>query len=65
MLRDGLDGLVVPSEDSAALASAIERLAGSAAAREAMGASARKRFFESFTIDKLGDRLLELIRVRL
>lgn len=65
MLRDGLDGLVVPSEDSAALASAIERLAGSAAAREAMGASARKRFFDSFTIDKLGDRLLELIRARL
>ncbi len=64
MLRDGVDGLVVPSEDGAALAAAIERLAADASLRAAMGASARQRFFEHFTIDRLGDRLLEMVAQR-
>lgn len=64
MLRDGVDGLVVPSEDSAALATAIERLTANAEARQAMGTAARQRFFESFTIDKLGDRLLQIVAQR-
>jgi glycosyltransferase involved in cell wall biosynthesis len=64
MLRDGVDGLIVPAEDSVALAKAIERLATDAQARQAMGTAARQRFFESFTIDKLGDRLLEIIAQR-
>lgn len=65
MLRDGVDGIVVPPEDSAALAEAITRLIGSAQTRQAMGESGRQRFFHLYTVDKLGDRLLELIDQRL
>jgi glycosyltransferase involved in cell wall biosynthesis len=64
MLREGVDGLVVPAEDSAALAAAIERLVDGAERRQAMGCAARQRFFECFTIDRLGDRLLEIVAQR-
>lgn len=61
MIRDGIDGLVVPPEDPAALAAAIERLAADRGLLRRMGESARARFFEQFTIERFGDRLLALI----
>lgn len=42
IIRDGIDGLLVPSEDVAPLASAMERLIGNAALRREMGVRARE-----------------------
>jgi glycosyltransferase involved in cell wall biosynthesis len=39
LVRDGVDGVIVPSGDSAALARAIERLAGDPRLRERLGAA--------------------------
>ncbi len=41
IVRDGVTGLLVPARDAAALATALERLAGDAASRRRMGAAAR------------------------
>jgi L-malate glycosyltransferase len=43
LVRDGVDGLLVPSNSPAQLAAAIARLAGDAALRLNLGASARSR----------------------
>lgn len=65
MVRDGIDGLVVPPEDSAALAAAIERLAADPALRQRLGRSAQQRFEADLRIDIFGDQLLTLIDKRL
>jgi len=43
IITDGIDGLLIPHEDPAALAAAIGRLLGDAALREKLGAAARER----------------------
>lgn len=48
-VRDGVEGLVVPPDDAAALADAIGRLAGDAALRRRMGRAARARLLDGFT----------------
>lgn len=65
MIRDGIDGLVVPPLDAQALAEAIAALMQDRARCEAMGQAARQHYLEAFTIDRLGDRLLALIEPRL
>ena len=40
IVRDGVDGLLVPTEDVAALAAALDRLMGDPALRRALGAQA-------------------------
>jgi glycosyltransferase involved in cell wall biosynthesis len=65
MIRDGIDGLVVPPLDAQALADAIATLMQDPARGEGMGRAARQRFQDAFTIDRLGDRLLALIEPRL
>jgi glycosyltransferase involved in cell wall biosynthesis len=49
IVRAGEEGLHVPAGDPAALADAIARLAGDAAARQRMGASARARVVERYS----------------
>jgi glycosyltransferase involved in cell wall biosynthesis len=48
---DGVSGLLVPPSDAAALAGALERLAGDAALRQSMGASARSAFERRFRLE--------------
>ena len=50
VVRDGIDGMIVPPSDSAALADALARLVGDIALRERMGAAARERVLSGFTI---------------
>lgn len=50
VVRDGIDGLIVPPSDAAALADALARLASDAALRQRMGAAARERVLSGFTI---------------
>jgi glycosyltransferase involved in cell wall biosynthesis len=65
MIRDGIDGLVVAPEDVQALATAITRMASDASDRERMGQAARQRFVETLTIERMAERLLDLIDSRL
>lgn len=50
---DGETGLVVAAEDPAALAGALERLAGDRDLRERMGRAGRRRAHERFTVDRM------------
>jgi glycosyltransferase involved in cell wall biosynthesis len=49
MIEDGVTGLLVPVGDTAALAAAIERLAGDAGMRRAMGRAGRERLAARFS----------------
>lgn len=60
VIRDGVDGLLPPPGDSAALATAILQLAGSAPLREAMGAAGRARFLQHFTAERMAAHSLPL-----
>ena len=62
---DGETGCVIPCNDTAALASAIERLYSSPELRRRMGAAARARMTSLFTWDHFRLRLLEAYRVAL
>jgi glycosyltransferase involved in cell wall biosynthesis len=52
IIEDGKNGLLVPSEDVTALAQAISRLSSSSELRASLGAAARKRIEERFTIER-------------
>lgn len=56
VVRDGVDGYVVPIRDGEAIADAIARLAGNPALRAEMGRNARARAAE-FDLDNYGRRL--------
>ena len=49
LVRDGIEGVVVPNEDAAALARAFAALAADPARVAAMGAAARARVLDGFT----------------
>jgi glycosyltransferase involved in cell wall biosynthesis len=49
-VRDGVEGLIVPPADAAALAAALERLARDPEARRRMGQAARARVLDGYTI---------------
>jgi glycosyltransferase involved in cell wall biosynthesis len=46
LVRDGVDGLLVASDDVASMAAALRRLAGDAAERQRLGEAARARVTE-------------------
>jgi glycosyltransferase involved in cell wall biosynthesis len=48
-VRDGVEGLVVPARDAAALAAALERLARDLSLRLRLGAAARLRLLQGYT----------------
>ena len=51
-IHDGLNGLLVPSENSAALTSAIERCVQDRQLIERLGAAARRTYERHFTLDR-------------
>lgn len=60
ILQDGQNGLMIPAKDSAALAGAIERLAGDAALRRRLGQAGRQTVIERFTWDRCAEKILRL-----
>jgi glycosyltransferase involved in cell wall biosynthesis len=68
VVRDGEEGLLVKEADPAALAAAIERLAGDEPLRRRLGANARRRVVERYSWDKhcaqLETLLLRLVNER-
>jgi glycosyltransferase involved in cell wall biosynthesis len=60
VVRDGIDGFIVPISDAAAAAARLEQLAGDKELRMWMGANARQRASE-FTVAAYGKRLLTAI----
>jgi len=61
VVRDAVDGLLVPVGDGAALGAAIVRLIGEAGLRAGLVAAARERVRE-FSIDRTVERTLEVYR---
>jgi glycosyltransferase involved in cell wall biosynthesis len=61
VVRDGVDGFIVPIRDSASIVDRIERLADEPDLWARMSASARTRGSE-FTLEKYGERLLNALR---
>lgn len=60
LVRQGVDGLLTPSDDPAALYAATASLAADGALRAAMGRSARARAVETFSLSSCVDRLLDV-----
>jgi len=61
-VRHGIDGLLVPPGDQAALAAAIRTLLHDPARVAAMGAAGRQDVQDRFTPDRMGDALDALLR---
>ena len=64
-LRDGMNALLVPTENSLALAAALRRCIDQPGLIASLGENARRTFLENFSIDRLGQRFSAVIeRVR-
>jgi O-antigen biosynthesis protein len=64
-LNDGVNALLVPAEDSRALAEALRRCVDEPGLIASLGENGRRTFSENFSIDRLGERFSALIeRVR-
>jgi glycosyltransferase involved in cell wall biosynthesis len=62
IIRDGIDGVLVPPADVDALAAAIVQLWSSPAERAALVASARQRVASAFTLDRMIGRFWDIYR---
>ena len=60
-LSDGMNALLVPPEDSHALAGALRRCLEEPRLLSSLGENARRTFAENFSIDRLGQRFSALI----
>ncbi len=60
LIESGLDGLLVPPNDPAALAAAIDKLLASQELRESLARAARAKIESSFSLDASAERLLAL-----
>ena len=60
LVRDGETGLLAPAGDAAALADALAKMLGDASWRARLGAEARRRAEENFSVRHQGDQLLAL-----
>jgi GT2 family glycosyltransferase len=61
-IHDGLNGLLVPEDKPAALASAINRCVGAPALIAQMGAAARRTFEQHFRLERFVDRFAALLQ---
>ena len=62
VVEDGRTGIIVPPANSKQIASAIQRLAESDGLRAQMGAAARARVVENYSMEKMAARTLALYR---
>jgi glycosyltransferase involved in cell wall biosynthesis len=60
LIESGVDGLLVPPNDPAALAEAIDKLLASQELRESLARAARAKIESSFSLDASAERLLAL-----
>ena len=60
-IEDGVNGMLAPAQDTAALAATIERVAADAELREAIGAAGWATFEQHFTIDQCGEQFAQVI----
>ena len=58
VVRDGMDGVIVPAGDADAVTSALARLADSHEMRRVMAQNARQRA-DGFDLTAYGDRLID------
>lgn len=65
LIRDGLEGLLVPPSDDVSLAAAIGRLIDDPALRERLGESARARVVDRHDLRRNAERLADIFRRRL
>ena len=65
VVEDGVSGALVPIDDAAALAQAIEPLMREPAAAEAMGARARTRVLEKFSVEAEAEAIAGVYRTLL
>jgi glycosyltransferase involved in cell wall biosynthesis len=67
IVQDGITGSLVPTQDAAALAAALETLLSSQGMRASYGEAGRKRYLEHFTLDRyvraIENVLLEVARM--
>lgn len=61
LVEDGVSGWLVPERDAVALAAALERLAREPGSWAAMGRAGRDRIEREYDIDRLNDRLVEML----
>jgi glycosyltransferase involved in cell wall biosynthesis len=59
---DGRTGLLIPPADAGAIAAAVRRLIATPAERSAMGAAARDRALQEYTMDTMARRTLDMYR---
>ncbi len=64
VVRDGIDGRIVPSRDPEALANAIAEIVEDRQKREQMSRAARDRAHD-YTWERYGERLLAALRQKL
>lgn len=64
IVRDGVEGIIVPPRDTEALAAAIERLATDPELRREMGRAARRRAIEYGDWSHYGERLVSTLEAR-
>ena len=62
LIRDGLDGLLVPASSDEALASALERLILDSPLRRSLGTAGRKRVLDLYNLPQNVDKLAQVFR---
>lgn len=62
VVQDGVNGLLVPAKDAAALAAALERMIADPALRRKMGVAARQIVEERFSTQKINQQTLQIYR---
>ncbi len=61
-IEEKVTGFLIPPDDPAAMAGALEKLIGDSLLRERMGRAGRQRFEERFTFDQMYARILKCYR---
>jgi colanic acid/amylovoran biosynthesis glycosyltransferase len=64
LIRDGVDGILVPPSDAAALAAALRRLIDDPACRMGLGLAGRSRILEAWNLERNTARLADVFRRR-